>query len=159
MDGLALGLALLDQVEQLGGHYGAGVRDLLGASLGDDVGSAIRSLDASISRGRPPGFDLFNLSFVQRIFSLACLLRFGEKLKRIGGRNGMRVRVASRARHDGSRRNGTDSCRAANSRSWSDGGQHSPGGSGGNVSHHRDDVGDGDVLKWRLGWGWKASYF
>lgn len=91
--GFTLGLALPDEVEQLGGHHGAGVRDLLGATLGDNVGGAVRALDALVARRRPPSLDLLELSIVQLVLSNAGLLRLGEQLEGVGGRDGGREGV------------------------------------------------------------------
>lgn len=93
MNGFALGLSLADQVEQLGRHDGARVLDGLGASLGDDVGGRVGTLDASEARGRPPSFDFLDLGIVEGILSLAGLLRLGEDLERVCGGECRRVRV------------------------------------------------------------------
>lgn len=84
MDGVALGFALADEVEELGCHDGAGVRDLLSATLGDNISSAIWSLDAFVARGRPPSLDFLNLSIIKRILGLSSLLRFGQQLEGVG---------------------------------------------------------------------------
>lgn len=85
MNGLALGTPLLDEIEELLGHHGAGVDDLLGASLGSDIHSAIRPLDSVITRGLPPRLDLGNLGVEESIFGGSGLLSLREELESVGG--------------------------------------------------------------------------
>lgn len=102
VDGLALGLALLNEVEELLSHDRAGILNLLRAALGGDISSAVGTLDALITRRRPPGLDLLDSSLVQTVLSLANLLRLGEKLEGIGGLS----RVAAVEGHSSDRRGG-----------------------------------------------------
>jgi hypothetical protein len=114
---LALGCALLQQVEQLARHQRAGVRLLQRTTLAHDILCRVRALDAVVARRRPPVLHSLHLLVEERILSRPGLCCFREQLERVAGqrcRHGWVDRLERRARH-ATRRGGE---RAEELRCW-----------------------------------------
>lgn len=97
---LALAQPVLDQSPQFPCHERGRIRLLKGASLGDNIGGCIWSLDGGISWGGPPSLDILDLLVVKDVFRWPWLVGRGEEVEGVGGQSsGQRSRDLTLRRH------------------------------------------------------------